>query len=108
MNGSLRLRFPGFSATELLPVVAIIGLLGAILVPQVAGSRHEGWQQQVHQHYVSSINQAVARYRAETGTWPAGDLSDIASHPDYFPKGLPQNPLTGEPYALNPATHRVE
>lgn len=108
MYDPARLKSAGFSLTELFPVVAILGALGAIVVPQISGSHAVGWQQQVHEHYASSINMAVERYHAETGTWPELDLSDIARHPDYFPEGIPHNPVTGTPYVLNPETYRVE
>ena len=108
MFDSLRLKSSGFSVAELLPVIAIVVLLGAIVAPQIRRSPSAGWQQQVHQNYVASINNCVERYHAETGEWPAPDLSDIAGHPDYFPNGIPHNPLTGAPYAFNPDTYRVE
>ncbi len=108
MFDSLRLKRFGIAATELLPVIAIVAVLGAIVIPQISGSRHEEWQHQVHQHYVCSIDAAVARYHSETGAWPSLDLSDIAKHPDYFPEGIPNNPVTGAPYVLDPKTYRVE
>jgi hypothetical protein len=42
-----------------------------------------------------------------TGNWPANDLSDIAADPNYFPEGLPVNPVDNTPYTLNSTTHRV-
>ena len=98
----------GFSLTELFSVLAIVGLLSAVLVPQLPSAERECWREKVHEHYVNSINAAVARYHADTGTWPALDLSDIGAHPDYFPEGIPTNPLTGETYRLDPATHLAE
>lgn len=54
-----------------------------------------------------AINSAVESWFDENGSWPQDDLSDISADSTYL-GGVPlQNPLTGRPYRLDPATHRV-
>lgn len=96
----------GFSLLELLAVVTILGIIAAIIVPRVAVSSDTA-KQRVRDHQKATINSAVERYYVETGGWPANDLSDIGADTDYFPDGIPTNPVTGGAYTLNATTHRV-
>ena len=96
----------GFSLMELLAVVTILGIIAAIIVPRVTVSSDTA-KQKVHAHNKATINAAVERWYIETGAWPANDLSDIGADADYFPDGLPTNPINGGAYSLNAATHRV-
>ena len=97
----------GFSLMELLAVVTILGIIAAIVVPRVSVSASTA-KQKVHEHNKATINSAVERYYIETGGWPADDLSDIAADTNYFPDGIPANPVDSSVYALNSTTHRVE
>lgn len=97
----------GFSLMELLAVVTILGIIAAIVVPRVSVSASTA-KQKVHEHNVATINSAVERYYIETGGWPADNLSDIAADVNYFPDGIPTNPVDSSAYALNSTTHRVE
>jgi len=56
---------------------------------------------------VAGINLAVEKWFFDTGQWPADDLGDIGADPRYFPDGMPKCPVTGQPYRLDPRTHRV-
>jgi general secretion pathway protein G len=100
------IRQRGFSLMELLAVVTILGIIAAIIVPRVTVSSDTA-KQKVADHHKATINAAVERYYMEQGSWPADDLSDIGAEVDYFPEGLPTNPINGSAYTLNPATHRV-
>jgi len=54
------------------------------------------------------INRAVERWYVLEGEWPSPNLNDRFSRDrDYFPNGIPPCPITGEPYQLDPYTHRV-
>ena len=97
----------GFSLTELVAVVSIVGMIGAAVAPRITRPS-ECWQTQVDEHFRASIGTAVEQFYMETGRWPAADLSDIAADSDYFPDGIPVNPLSGQPYRLNPDTYQVE
>jgi general secretion pathway protein G len=96
----------GFSLLELLAVVTILGIIAAIIVPRVTISSDTA-KQRVRDHHKATINSAVERYYINTGGWPANDLSDIAADINYFPEGIPANPVDSSAYALNATTHRV-
>ncbi len=97
----------GFSLLELLAVVLILGTLAAIIVPRInitsiaAAEKADAMNR-------AQINSAVERYYIQEGDWPANNLSDIGSDINYFPDGVPTNPVNNLPYFLNSTTHRVQ
>jgi general secretion pathway protein G len=99
-------RRRGFSLLELLAVVTILGVIAAIIVPRVTVSSSTA-KTKVRDHHKATINAAVERYYIDTNSWPANDLSDIGANVNYFPSGIPTNPVDGTSYALNATTHRV-
>ena len=99
-------RRPAFSLMELLAVVTILGIIAAIIVPRVAVSSDTA-KSKVNLHNRATINSAVDAGTSKQGTWPANDLSDISANLNYFPSGLPTNPVDGSAYTLNATTHRV-
>jgi prepilin-type N-terminal cleavage/methylation domain-containing protein len=101
-----RTRPGGFSLLELLAVVTILGIIAAVIVPRVTVSTATA-KQKVRDDHRIAINSAVEQFHMNTGTWPANDLSDISGNQNYFPEGLPVDPVTGLPYTLNATTHRV-
>jgi len=96
----------GFSLLELLAVVTILGIIAAIIVPRVTVSSATA-KQRVRDHHKATINSAVERYYVNTGGWPANDLSDIGADINYFPSGIPANPVDNSAYTLNATTKRV-
>jgi prepilin-type N-terminal cleavage/methylation domain-containing protein len=103
----IRYRKPkGFSLMELLAVVTILGIIAAIIVPRVMTSS-DASKQKVHAHNKATINAAVERWYIEKSAWPANNLSDIGADTNYFPDGIPANPVDGSAYTLNATTHRV-
>src|ERR1043165_3844842 len=90
----------GFSLMELLAVVTILGIIAAIILPRVAVSSDTA-KQKVMAHSKATINSAVERWYIEKGAWPANNLSDIGADQNYFPDGLPTNPVDGTAYTLN-------
>ena len=96
----------GFSLLELLAVVTILGIIAAIVVPRITTSSDLA-KQKTNDHNKATINAAVERYYINENGWPANDLSDIGADMDYFPDGLPTNPVDGSAYTLNATTHRV-
>ena len=106
MNKLGRNKKRGFSLMELLAVVTILGIIAAIIVPRVTVSSDTA-KQKVDAHNRATINAAVERYYIEEGSWPLDNLTDIGADTDYFPDGIPTNPLDGSAYTLNSTTHRV-
>lgn len=96
----------GFSLLELLAVVTILGIIAAIIVPRVTVSSDNA-KQKVRDHHKATINAAVERYYVNEGSWPADNLNDIGVDPNYFPDGIPVDPVSGSAYTLNSTTHRV-
>jgi general secretion pathway protein G len=96
----------GFSLMELLAVVTILGIIAAIIVPRVTVSSDTS-KTKVNSHNKATINAAVERWYVDKGTWPANNLSDIGANVNYFPQGIPTNPVNNSAYTLNPTTHRV-
>ena len=95
-----------FSLLELLAVVTILGIIAAIIVPRVTVSSDTA-KQRVRDHHKATINAAVERWYIDKNSWPANDLTDIAADVDYFPEGIPVNPVDSSVYTLNATTHRV-
>ncbi len=96
----------GFSLLELLAVVTILGIISVVVIPRVANSADTA-KKSAHKQNVSEINSAVERWYFEKGKWPKSNLSDIGRDPNYFPDGIPTNPLTGKKYSLN-KNHRAK
>ena len=96
----------GLSLLELTACVAIAGVVAAVAVPRLAAPARA-----VRQDACDRLREAVdlqaARYRRDTGAWPAADLSGFAGDPAYFPAGPPACPHGGTPYAFDAATGRV-
>jgi prepilin-type N-terminal cleavage/methylation domain-containing protein len=95
-----------FSLMELLAVVVILGIIAALIVPRVADGTDKAKDKTCF-HNRAEINITVEQYFLNTGTWPADNLSDIGADPNYFPDGLPTCPVSGQPYRLDPTTHRL-
>lgn len=99
-------KFPGFSLLELLAVLTILGIIAVIVIPRITTSSATA-KANANLQNKSEINSAVERWYFEKGTWPANDLSDIGADADYFPSGIPANPVDASAYSLNATSHRV-
>ncbi len=95
-----------FSLLELLAVTAILGLLAAIILPRVVGSNDTAKVGACHV-YKGDIEIQAELWLHNTGSWPAGNLSDIGADLNYFPEGLPTCPVDGTAYTMDTSTGRV-
>ncbi len=96
----------GFSLLELLAVVTILGVIAVIVVPRITASSATT-KANANAQNKSEINSAIERWYFNNGSWPATNLSDIGADNNYFPAGIPTNPVDGSAYAMNATTHRV-
>ena len=86
-NGPSRRRRGGFTLIELMIVVAILGLLAAILVPAVAGFSDYS-KQEATKVAMNKVSQALQFYRDDHGKFPS-QMKDLTSE---------KNKKTKEPY----------
>ena len=91
---------------ELLAVVTILGVIAAIVIPRVTTSSDLA-KQNVNEHNKSTLNSAIERYYIENGSWPSTNLSELNTV-NYFPDGLPTNPVDSSAYTMNATTNRVD
>lgn len=96
----------GFSLTELMSVIMILGLLAGLIVPRVTGEHQDSKISACHAH-CGNIDIQAELWFTERGRWPTGTLQDIGSDSNYFPSGLPTCPVDSTKYSLNPRTGRV-
>ena len=106
LHRSRQRRRGGFSLLELLAVVTILGIIAVVVIPRISVSASTAKKNADSQNK-SEINSAVERWYFEKGTYPAQDLSDIGADAEYFPQGLPTNPVSGMPYSLD-ANNRAQ
>jgi prepilin-type N-terminal cleavage/methylation domain-containing protein len=99
-------RRDGFTLTELMAVLALLGLLAALIVPRVVGHFDAGNRAacEVNQ---GEIELQVKLWRRNFGSNPAADLSNIGANAAYFPQGLPTCPVDGSAYTINTTSGTV-
>lgn len=106
MNQLTRQKRRAFSIIEFFAVSTIVGIIAAIVVPRVVVDDKLA-KEKIRDHYAAAINVAVERYWSEHQAWPVS-IADLSQDPEFFPDGLPSDPLTGRAFELDPATHRVK
>lgn len=109
MEKKMRKSEAGFTLTEIMVVVFIIGLLSTAVLVNVLGSRADA-QAKTAQANVSALSQSLERYSLQLYTYPTEDqgLEALVQEPDglsdnvLYPRGgfiqkLPVDPW-GRPY----------
>lgn len=102
---SKRMPRRAFSVIEFCAVSTIVGIIAAIVVPRVVVD-DAVVKQKLRDHYAAAINVAVERYHGEHQSWPTS-IADLRSDAEFFPDGVPNDPMTGRPFELDAQTHRV-
>ncbi|HOX27741.1 MAG TPA: type II secretion system protein [bacterium] len=92
----------GFTVIELLLVVILISILGAIVIPRFRISTKQA-KVQACEIQRALINKTVDAYYLVEATWPLTDMSDIKTNAHYFPDGIPTCPVDLTSYVLAPS-----
>ena len=113
-----RNRERGFTLIEVLVVLAILGLIFGLIVPQLVGQQ-EGAQIKKAKLDITALENALTTYRLQNFQYPSQEqgLQALISRPSGYPEpknynaggyirgGLPKDPW-GNPYEyLNPGEH---
>ena len=89
----------GFSLTELLAAVVIIGIVGALIATRVS-SKNLANKKAACEAIQGDIELQCELWKHNTGSWPATSLSDVAANASYFPTGVPTCPYDGTSYTI--------
>ena len=83
----------GFTLIEVLVVVVILGILGAVVVPQILG-RPDTARVQAAQTDIRSLSSALDVYRLDNFQYPSSEqgLEALVSKPNGFPEPKNYNP----------------
>lgn len=89
----------GFTLIELLIVLAIIGLLSSILIPNISGAQNKAKETAVKAvMYNTQIE--LESYQIDNNTYPAGSNLCLAELAELLGlKNIPRNPFTGKAYS---------
>jgi general secretion pathway protein G len=99
---TLRLKHRGFTLIELMVVVLILGVLAAVIVPNVIGSADTAKAGAAKQD-VASLMQALKLYRLDNGRYPSGDQGNYKTG-GYIGR-LPKDPWGNAYLYANPGVH---
>jgi len=115
-HGKLR-SVPGFTLLEVLVVVAILGILAALVVPRIMDRPDEA-KRFAAKADVGALVQALKLYRLDNGFYPSTDqgLQALVTRPTTQPtpsnwkqggylERLPQDPWGGDYQYLSPGVH---
>jgi prepilin-type N-terminal cleavage/methylation domain-containing protein len=96
----------GYSLVEIMAVIAILSLLAGIILPRVLNEDEDSKIAACESHK-GNIEVQAELWMHNTGTWPAGNLTDVGGDTNYFPSQLPTCPVDGSSYTIDPLTGRV-
>ena len=95
-----------FSLTELMAVVAILGVLAVLIVPRVSNQQVNSKRAACYANQ-GDIELQTKLWKRNNGAYPAANLSDVGASTTYFPSGIPTCPVDGTAYTINTTTGLV-
>src|SRR3954452_13139168 len=95
-----------FSLMELMAVLAILGILAAVIVPRLSAHQVKGKKSACYANK-GDIELQVKLWKRNKSSYPAANLSDIGADASYFPGTLPVCPVDGTAYTIDTTTGRV-
>ena len=112
----------GFTLIEIMLVVIIIGILVAMIVPNIAGRSEQARKTAARTDIESNLGTALDLYRMDAGAYPTTEqgLSALIAEPTVSPvpaqwngpylkkKVLPKDPWGHEYVYVSPGTHNPE
>ena len=88
----------GFTLIELLIVMAIIGLLSSILLPNISGAQNRA-KEAATKAVLYNIQIEIEGYQLDNNCYPEGSNITLAELAPLIPlKNSPKNPFTGKDY----------
>lgn len=83
----------GFTLIEIMVVVVILGILGALIVPNVMG-RPDQARIEAAKNDIRAISTALEMYRMDNGNYPSSDqgLDALVNEPSGYPEARRWNP----------------
>ncbi|MCP1339201.1 type II secretion system major pseudopilin GspG [Idiomarina sp. M1R2S28] len=113
----MRRNQQGFSLVEVMVVIAIIGILATMVLPNVLGNQQKANEQKVIADIVALEN-ALAQYHLDNGMFPTTEqgLEALVNEPNMDPqprsyrnggyiRRLPQDPYGNDYLLLNPGQY---
>ncbi|MBN3039509.1 MAG: type II secretion system major pseudopilin GspG [Candidatus Omnitrophica bacterium] len=102
-----------FTLVELMLVVIIIGILGSIVVPRLAGKAEKARVAAARADVESNIPAALDMYEMDVGEYPQ-NLQDLIQNPGTegwdgpYLKKLPKDPWKRDYYYKTPGDHGID
>src|SRR5215469_18691407 len=73
-------RITGFTLVEIMLVVAIIGILAALVIPKIAGKSEQARETAAHADVTGGLKSALDQYDVDMGFYPSS-LQDLLTQP---------------------------